>query len=55
LLPVVLARISASEFPLVNLTLRESTTDARLRDLLAAVSTWAFVLPADRSEPSLQS
>ncbi|HEX4984881.1 MAG TPA: LysR family transcriptional regulator [Burkholderiales bacterium] len=52
-LPAVL-REFRRRFPLVNLTLRESTTDAQLRDLLAARIDVGFVLPPV-SEPSLES
>ncbi len=43
-LPVVL-REFRQRFPLVNLTLREATTDAQIRDLLAGRIDVGFVLP----------
>jgi DNA-binding transcriptional LysR family regulator len=52
-LPVVLREFRRA-FPLVNLTLRESTTDAQLRDLLAGRIDVGFVLPPI-NEPSLES
>ena len=52
-LPVVLREFRRA-FPLVNLTLRESTTDAQIRDLLAGRIDVGFVLPPI-NEPSLES
>jgi len=52
-LPVVLREFRRA-FPLVNLTLRESTTDAQIRDLLAGRIDVGFVLPPI-DEPSLES
>ena len=52
-LPVVLREFRRA-FPLVNLTLRESTTDAQIRDLLAGRINVGFVLPPI-NEPSLES
>ncbi|HYN27532.1 MAG TPA: LysR substrate-binding domain-containing protein [Burkholderiales bacterium] len=52
-LPVVL-REFRQRFPLVNLTLRESTTDAQIRDLLGGRIDVGFVLPPI-DEPALQS
>jgi DNA-binding transcriptional LysR family regulator len=52
-LPVVLREFRRA-FPLVNLTLRESTTDAQLRDLLAGRIDVGFVLPPI-NEPLLES
>jgi DNA-binding transcriptional LysR family regulator len=52
-LPVVL-REFRRRFPLVNLTLRESTTDAQTRDLGAGRIDVGFVLPPI-SDPSLES
>ena len=52
-LPVVLREFRRA-FPLVNLTLRESTTDAQLSDLLAGRIGVGFVLPPI-NEPSLES
>ncbi len=52
-LPVVLREFRPA-FPLVNLTLRESTTDAQIRDLLAGRIDVGFVLPPI-NEPSLES
>ena len=52
-LPVVLREFRRA-FPLVNLTLRESTTDAQLRDLAAGRIDVGFVLPPI-NEPSLES
>jgi DNA-binding transcriptional LysR family regulator len=52
-LPVVL-REFRRRFPLVNLTLRESTTDAQTRDLAAGRIDVGFVLPPI-SDPSLES
>lgn len=52
-LPVVLREFRRA-FPLVNLILRESTTDAQIRDLLAGRIDVGFVLPPI-NEPSLES
>ena len=52
-LPVVLREFRRA-FPLVNLTLRKSTTDAQIRDLLAGRIDVGFVLPPI-NEPSLES
>ena len=52
-LPVVL-REFRRRFPLVSLTLRESTTDAQIRDLAAGRIDVGFVLPPIK-EPALQS
>ena len=52
-LPVVLREFRRA-FPLVNLTLRESTSDAQLRDLAAGRIDVGFVLPPI-NEPSLES
>jgi len=52
-LPVVL-REFRQRFPLVNLTLRESTSDAQIRDLLGGRIDVGFVLPPI-DEPALQS
>jgi DNA-binding transcriptional LysR family regulator len=52
-LPVVL-REFRRRYPLVNLTLRESTTDAQMRDLLAGRIDVGFVLPPV-NDPSLES
>ena len=52
-LPVVL-REFRQRFPLVNLTLRESTTDAQIRDLIGCRIDVGFVLPPI-DEPALQS
>ena len=52
-LPVVL-REFRRRFPQVNLTLRESTTDAQIRDLAAGRIDVGFVLPP-LNEPSLES
>ncbi len=52
-LPVVL-REFRRRFPLVKLTLRESTTDAQIRDLLAGRIDVGFMLPPI-NEASLQS
>ncbi|MEO8004145.1 MAG: LysR family transcriptional regulator [Betaproteobacteria bacterium] len=52
-LPVVL-REFRRRFPLVNLTLREATTDAQLRDLIAGRIDVGFVLPPV-NEPALES
>jgi DNA-binding transcriptional LysR family regulator len=52
-LPVVL-REFRRRFPLVNLTLRESTTDAQIRDLAAGRIDVGFMLPPI-NEPSLES
>ena len=52
-LPVVLREFRRA-FPLVDLTLRESTTDAQIRDLLAGRIDVGFVLPPI-NEPSLES
>ena len=52
-LPVVL-REFRRRFPLVKLTLRESTTDAQLRDLLERRIDAGFVLPPI-NEPALES
>lgn len=52
-LPVVL-REFRRRFPLVNLTLRESTTDAQIRDLLAGRIDVGFALPPI-NDPSLES
>lgn len=52
-LPVVL-REFRRRFPLVKLTLRESTTDAQIRDLAAGRIDVGFVLPPI-NEPSLES
>ena len=52
-LPVVLREFRRA-FPLVNLTLRESTTDAQIRDLLAGRIDVGFVLPPI-NEASLES
>ena len=52
-LPVVLREFRRA-FPLVNLTLRESTADAQIRDLLAGRIDVGFVLPPI-NEPSLES
>ena len=52
-LPLVL-REFRRRFPLVNLTLRESTTDAQIRDLAAGRIDVGFVLPPI-NEPSLES
>ncbi|MEO8157687.1 MAG: LysR family transcriptional regulator [Betaproteobacteria bacterium] len=52
-LPVVL-REFRRRFPLVNLTLREATTDVQLRDLAAGRIDAGFVLPPV-SDPSLES
>ena len=52
-LPVVL-RVFRRRFPGVNLTLRESTTDAQIKDLLAGHIDAGFVLPP-LPEPALQS
>ena len=53
-LPLVLREFRRA-FPLVNLTLRESTTDAQFRDLLAGRIDAGFVLPPinDRSLESV--
>jgi len=52
-LPLVL-REFRRRFPLVNLTLRESTTDVQIRDLLAGRIDVGFVLPPV-NDPSLES
>ena len=52
-LPEVL-REFRRRFPLVNLTLREATTDAQLRDLIAGRIDVGFVLPPV-NEPALES
>ena len=52
-LPVVL-REFRRRFPLVSLTLRESTTDAQIRDLAAGRIDVGFVLPPI-NEPALES
>jgi len=52
-LPVVL-REFRRRFPLVNLTLRESTTDVQIRDLAAGRIDVGFVLPPI-NDPSLES
>ena len=52
-LPEVL-REFRRRFPLVNLTLREATTDAQLRDLVAGRIDVGFVLPPV-NEPALES
>ena len=52
-LPVVL-REFRRRFPLVRLTLRESTTDAQIGDLLAGRIDVGFVLPPI-NEPSLET
>jgi DNA-binding transcriptional LysR family regulator len=52
-LPIVLREFSR-RFPLVHLSLRESTTDAQVLDLLAGRTDVGFVLPPI-SEPSLES
>lgn len=52
-LPVVLRKFR-QRFPLVNLILRESTTDAQIRDLLGGRIDVGFVLPPI-DEPALQS
>ncbi|MEO8164157.1 MAG: LysR family transcriptional regulator [Betaproteobacteria bacterium] len=52
-LPIVL-REFRRRFPLVNLSLRESTSDAQIRDLLAGVIDVGFVLPPI-NEPALDS
>jgi DNA-binding transcriptional LysR family regulator len=52
-LPLVL-REFRQRFPLVNLTLRESTSDAQIRDLLGGRIDVGFVLPPI-DEPALQS
>jgi len=52
-LPVVL-REFRQRFPLVNLTLREATTDAQIRDLIGGRIDVVFVLPPI-DEPALQS
>ena len=52
-LPVVLREFRRA-FPLVNLTLRESTTDAQLRDLLAGRIEVGCVQPPI-NQPSLES
>lgn len=52
-LPVVL-REFRQRFPMVNLTLRESTTDAQIRDLIGCRIDVGFVLPPI-DEPALQS
>ncbi|HEY5930873.1 MAG TPA: LysR family transcriptional regulator [Burkholderiales bacterium] len=52
-LPVVL-REFRRKYPLVNLTLRESTTDAQVRDLVAGRLDVGFLLPPV-AEPALES
>lgn len=52
-LPVVL-REFRRKFPLVNLTLREATTDAQIRDLVAGRLDVGFLLPPV-TEPALDS
>ena len=52
-LPAVL-REFRRRFPMVNLTLRESTTDAQIRDLLGGRIDLGFVLPPV-AEPALES
>ena len=52
-LPVVL-REFRRRYPLVNLTLREATTDARVRDLVAGRLDVGFLLPPV-AEPALES
>lgn len=52
-LPVVL-REFRRKFPLVNLTLREATTDAQVRDLVAGRLDVGFLLPPV-TEPALES
>jgi DNA-binding transcriptional LysR family regulator len=52
-LPLVL-REFRRRFPLVNLALRESTTDAQIRDLLAGHIDVGFVLPPV-NEPALET
>jgi len=52
-LPTVL-RDFRRRYPLVNLTLRESTTDAQVRDLVAGRLDVGFVLPPV-NEPALES
>lgn len=52
-LPIVLREFRA-RFPLVNLTLRESTTDAQVRDLVAGRIDVGFLLPPV-ADPSLSS
>ena len=53
MLPVVLREFRRA-FPLVNLTLHESTTDAQIRELLAGRIDVGFGLPPI-NEPSLES
>jgi len=52
-LPLVL-REFRRKYPLVNLTLREATTDAQIRDLLAGRLDVGFLLPPV-TEPALES
>ena len=52
-LPAVLRQFR-QRFPLVNLTLRESTTDAQIRDLIDGRIDVGFVLPPT-DEPALES
>jgi DNA-binding transcriptional LysR family regulator len=52
-LPLVL-REFRRKFPLVNLTLREATTDAQVRDLIAGRLDVGFLLPPV-TEPALES
>lgn len=52
-LPVVL-REFRRKFPLVNLTLREATTDAQIRDLIAGRLDVGFLLPPV-TEPALET